>query len=322
VQAAAQAVGLALGPTLGGILVSSIGWRWVFWVNVPVGVIALALGWELLPRTRQMAPAVGLDRTGVVLVAGATTALLLFLSAVSGLSLPLAATIALAAAAVLAAGGSVRHQRRALHPLIDRTLLGDRVVWTGLLGALGGYLVLFGPLVLVPVVLTSAHPPSGGRPLGTLAAGLVLTSLPVGFAAAATLGGRLLPATWTDRRRGTLGVTIAGLALAALLVAPLDPAWLVPLLAVLGLGLGVFTPSNNAQVMGAIPAASSGTAGGMLNMTRSLGTALGVCGITLSLHLGAARTGVALLLVVAGLTLVSVLAAGTPPFHPRRSGPP
>ena len=55
VQAGAQALGLALGPVVGGLLVASAGWRWIFFVNVPVGVVAVVAGWFLLPRTRQRA---------------------------------------------------------------------------------------------------------------------------------------------------------------------------------------------------------------------------------------------------------------------------
>ncbi len=70
-----------------------------------------------------------------------------------------------------------------------------------------------------------------------------------------------------------------------MLWAPLTPGWLAVLLAVLGLGLGTFTPANNTLVMRAIPATASGTGGGLVNMTRGLGTALGVALVTLALHL-------------------------------------
>src|SRR2546430_12562834 len=52
IQAGAQALGLALGPVAGGLLVASAGWRSIFFINVPVGVVAVAAGWVLLPRTR------------------------------------------------------------------------------------------------------------------------------------------------------------------------------------------------------------------------------------------------------------------------------
>ena len=64
VQAGAQAVGLALGPTLGGLLTATVGWRAVYWVNVPVGIVAVVAGRYLLPRTRQFSTAGEVRRAG------------------------------------------------------------------------------------------------------------------------------------------------------------------------------------------------------------------------------------------------------------------
>ena len=155
VQAAAQAIGLALGPTLGGLLVSTWGWRWVFGINVPIGIVAVVAGIYLLPRSKTLTPTTGRDRSGLLLLFTATTAGLLAISAVSGLGLPRWAPIALLATAVATAAGFALRERRAAAPLVDLALLSDRTVGSGLLGALCGYLVLFGPLVLVPIVLTS-----------------------------------------------------------------------------------------------------------------------------------------------------------------------
>ena len=278
IQAAAQAIGLALGPTVGGLLVATLGWRWVFGINVPVGVVAVVAGVYFLPRSRSLIPIAGWDLSGVLLLGTATTAGLLGVSAVSGLGLPgwaPAALLLLSAAGVV---GFVLRERRAAAPLLDPALARDRTIGAGLLGALSGYLALFGPLVLVPIVLTAAGS-------SELHAGLVLTALPAGFALAATTGERLLPRAWTDRRRSTLGASLALAVLGALATAPLTATWLVPLLATLGAALGVFIPANNTLVMHAIPARAAGTGGGLLNMTRSLGTALGVALVTLALHL-------------------------------------
>src|SRR5215475_4268837 len=75
VQAAAQAIGLGLGPTLGGLLTDAAGWRAVYWINVPVGIAAVLAGRLLLPRTRQLSSARAFDWPGAVLLATATTAL-------------------------------------------------------------------------------------------------------------------------------------------------------------------------------------------------------------------------------------------------------
>lgn len=305
VQAAAQALGLALGPTVGGALVSTVGWRWVFGVNVPIGMVALVGGHYLLPRTRARTRVAGFDWAGLGLLALATTSTLLGVSAASGLGMPGWSVVVLFAVGAGAGWGFVRRQRRAAEPLLDLSLLRVRAVASGLAGALSGYLVLFGPLVLVPVVLTA-----GGS--SELTAGLVLTALPAGFALAATGGDRLLPQSLTDRGRCVLGATVFAAAVAGLLAVPLSVAWLLVVLAVTGLGLGTFTPANNAMIMRAIPARSSGTGGGLVNMARGLGTALGVALVTLALHLaanGGVRTGALwaalILLAVSALALVS-----------------
>ena len=83
-QAGAQAVGLALGPVAGGLLVASAGWRSIFFINVPVGVVAVAAGWFLLPRTRYRSARQGADPLGLILLAAAATGTLVAVSADPG----------------------------------------------------------------------------------------------------------------------------------------------------------------------------------------------------------------------------------------------
>ncbi|MFJ4090557.1 MFS transporter [Kitasatospora sp. NPDC089913] len=335
VQAAAQGLGLALGPSLGGLLVAHASWRWVFWINVPVALVGIVAGWFLLPRTRVEAapalprprpvagPAVGpvggtflgpgggsepdrgrFDLAGLLLLGGSTTALLLALSAASGLPLPAWAVAALLAAAVLCALALVRQERRATRPILAPGLVNTPGVRPGLAVALIGYLLLFCPLVLGPVLLAEAGLP-------TARSGLVITVLPAAFAVAATVGGGLLPRGWSDVLRCRFGAALAGAGLlgCALLPALAAPAVLLagPLL-VLGGGLGLLLPANNALVMRAIPAECSAVGGGMVNMARSLGTALGTALPVLGVHLaGPALGGRSVLLalaVVAGLAVV------------------
>jgi MFS family permease len=311
VQAAAQALGLALGPTLGGLLVDTLGWQWVFWVNVPVGIVAVAAGRFLLPRTRQRTPVAVFDWSGLMLLATATTAILLAVSSVSGLSLPAVVPAILFVLGVLAGCGFVARQRRFRSPLVDLRLLADRAVSWGLAAALGGYLVLFGPLVLMPVALAGA-----GESVARI--GLVVTVLPAGFGLAAVLGGRLLPHGWSERRRCLLGAALCVLALAPMAVLPLTVPVLLVVLALLGIGLGLFTPANNTMVMAAIPKTCSGIGGGLVNMARGLGTALGVAAVTLVLHLagipGGTRWVCALLAVVGLAVAVAAGLAGRRPL--------
>lgn len=297
VQAAAQALGLALGPALGGVLVASVGWEWVFWVNVPVGIVALVAGRFLLPRTRHRTELGRFDWTGLALLAGATTTFMVGLSGLSGLPVPTWVSLAVLLLSAAAVAAFVARERRATNPLLDLSLLRPRAVSVGLFGAMCAYLVLFGPLALFPQVL-------GVGGVG----GLVLSSLPVGFALAAVLAERLLPSRWGPRTRGLGGAALCGAALAAVLLAPTVPWWVAVCLLVLGIGLGIFIPANNSTIMAAFPARVSATGGGLVNMARGLGTALGVAVVTLSLHLGetSGRPGAGPRLALAVLLLFAV----------------
>src|SRR6185312_6507480 len=311
VQAGAQAAGLALGPTLGGLLTATAGWRAVYWVNVPVGIAAVVAGRYLLPRTRQFSPPDRFDWPGTALLVTSTSALLLALSAVSGLSLPAWLTALLAVLALAAAAAFIRREARTRHPLIPVRLLRSRPLAFGLAGAACGYLALFGPLVLIPQVLASG-PGGAGR------TGLLLSALPVGFGLAALLGDLLLPKTWNDRRRALAG-------------ALLTQATVVPQLALVGLGLGIFVPANNTMIMRGTADSSASLVGGLVSMARGIGTAFGISLMALAWHLGShsypagnpgysgseqARPAFAVLAVVAATAAVIALASRTRPREP------
>jgi MFS family permease len=302
VQAAAQALGLALGPSVGGVLVTSLGWRWVFLVNVPVGCLAWAAGRYLLPRTRERTPLHRFDWPGLLLLAGTSTSLLLAISGVSGLPVPGRLSVTLLAAGMAGVFLFVLRERRTPSPLVELSALRPPAVSWGLFGALCGYLVLFGPLTLFPQVF-SAH--------GVAAAqtGFLLTGLPAGFGVAAVAADRLLPAGWTTRARALAGAGTGLVATIGLLVVPV--AWIVAPLVLLGAGLGVFIPANNGSIMSAIPGRIAATGGGLVNMGRSLGTALGVAMMTLCLHAGGAlRSGPQLALAVLAMFIVAAGASG------------
>ena len=148
----------------------------------------------------------------------------------------------------------------------------------GLSSGLISYLVLFGTLFVVPYYLSASH-------AGAARAGLQLAVLPAAIAVAAPVAGRLL------NRVGHRPLTAGGMILAAigLLEIALWPSTpgLPTGLALAGLGLGAFTPANNATIMSAAPAGHTGVVSGVLNMTRGMGTALGVA-LASALYLAAA----------------------------------
>ncbi len=209
VQGAAQAIGLALGPAIGGLLIALGGWRLIFFVNLPAGVLGIVLARLLLPRSRT------LDKS----------------------------------------------------PEADRRPFDRPVLALGLASAMASYTVMFGVLYVVPYYLAAADTP-------VALAGLELAALPLALGLVAPLAGRL------SDRFGARAITGAGLLLAALGLAALalrhTGAGLPLGLALVGAGMGAFTPVNNATVMRAGPRSRAGLLSGVLNTTRTLGTALGV----------------------------------------------
>ncbi|MGA4792524.1 MFS transporter [Nocardia sp. AB354] len=303
VHAGAQALGLALGPLVGGVVVASLGWRWVYAINVPVGCLAVIAGRYLLPRTRTRAQSAGFDMPGVLLLLGLVAGVLTAASALSGLGMPGWTPAALVAFAIACALGLWQWERRTRPPLIDPALFAHPPLRRGLIGAWAAYLVLFGPLALFPQV----------GAVGAVGTGLLLTALPAGFAVAAVGGTRVLPSRWRAECRERIGAIVMVAATAALAIAPAMSWWVAVWLAVLGVGLGMFIPGNNAAIMTAVPEHRSGTAGGLVNMARGLGTAGGVAVVTLSLHLcdaaslpgDGARVAMTVLSVVAVAALIT-----------------
>jgi EmrB/QacA subfamily drug resistance transporter len=292
VQGAAQAVGLSVGPSVGGFLIDSSGWQWVFFIAVPFGLLGTVLAWLVLPTSRTPSPAdpaaepERFDWLGAALLGPAVGLVLLGLTYGNswGWTSPaLLATAGLAAACLVTLGYV---ERRSASPLIDLRLLRVPSFSRGLVAGLFSYAVLFGSLFLIPFYLERI------LGLGAAHTGLLLTPVPIALGVMAPIAGAL-----TDRigpgPPTFVGMSVAALALAGLALAPSTPLAFLGLLALLGIGLGLFTPPNNSAVMGSAPADRLGVAGGILNMTRSLGTSFGVAatgavlGLRLSAQLGA-----------------------------------
>lgn len=277
IQGAAQATGLALGPTVGGLLIGVAGWRSIFFLNGPVGLIGLVLAWLLLPRSRDLAPRVRFDWLGLGIFAPAVVAFLLALNVAANAGL--AEPLLLLVAAGLLAGVFIRREQRASAPMIDLRLFRNLDFSAGIASGLLSYLVLFAALFVVPFFLEHA------RGLSATRAGLELGVLPIALAAVAPFAGRARDRIGA-RIPTVTGILLVGVSLAALALADRSPAVIVVLLAAIGVGLGLFTPANNAAIMAAAPREHSGMAGGVLNLTRGLGTAIGVAvtGLVLGLR--------------------------------------
>jgi MFS transporter, DHA2 family, methylenomycin A resistance protein len=273
VWAAVSSLALPAGPLLGGLIVSAVGWRAVFWINPPVVAVCLVgvLAWVRAPGRRpgsQRPEGRRLDLAGVALATLCLAATVYAVIIASGSGV---AAVAAASVAVLAAVGLIAAERRVAEPLLPPALFARPAFRAVTMSALIMNLTSNGLLFLLTRYLQSIL---GHRPL---TAGLMLLPLFAPLAVTSPLAGRL------TARHGPRPVMLTGAAIAAagqlclLLITP-ETGYprLLPALLGVGLGVGLFTAPVVAAAMRAVPADRSGLASGINNTARQAGTALGV----------------------------------------------
>ena len=261
-----SAVGTALGPSFGGLLISGFGWQALFLVNVPLGLLTLWLAWYSLP-VRQVPPkaeTTRFDITGTVLLAMTLAAYALAMTSGRGHFGGL--NIALLLVTLVGAGLFIRTQSRAVSPLIPLAVFRDKSLVSGLATSALVATVMMATLLVGPFYLSIAL----GLP-ATLV-GLVLAAGPCVAALAGVPAGRLAD------RFGVQPMRLAGLATMALgclmlsLVPPaLGIAGYIIAIVVTTLGYAFFQTANNTAVMADVAAQRRGVIAGLLNLSRNLG---------------------------------------------------
>ncbi|HEY3940874.1 MAG TPA: DHA2 family efflux MFS transporter permease subunit [Acidimicrobiales bacterium] len=309
VQGAAQALGLAFGPAVGGLLLAAGGWRLIFLVNVPAGLAGMVAGWLLIPRSRHLGARSRFDWRGLSLFVPAVAALTAAVSFGDDRGWASPPILGGLVAGGILATGFVAWERRAAAPLLDRTLFGRRAFSVGVTGSFLANLVLFGVLFVAPFYLER------GLGVGAARAGLELTVMPLCLGLVAPVAGRLSDRVGSRSLTVTGMLVVAGALGAAVALGPGHAVFVVAL-AVAGVGLGLFIPANNAAVMSCTPKAESGVASGVLNMARGMGTALGLVltGLVYALAAsprGGLRSSLIFLAAVAGAAGAIALLSGS-----------
>ena len=272
IQGGVQALAMAIGPFVGGVLIATVGWQAIFYVNIPIGILGIIAALLILPPMRQSQQREKIDYLGAALFAGGLTLFVLaFNEGVKlGWESPTILTYFIAAIGLLFL--FVRTEFRVEHPLIDFRLFKDPAFFVGNVTALLSYYVLFTVLFLMPFYLEKV--------LGTSVAltGVLLTPLLLAMAVVAPLSGHIAD-QYGPRIMTTLGMLFAAVACLALTFMKTTasmPLVMAAVVILMGIGMGLFTPSNNSAVMNAAPTEKLGMAGSTLNMMRSLGLILGV----------------------------------------------
>jgi EmrB/QacA subfamily drug resistance transporter len=288
--AATFAVATIVGPLVGGVLVDHASWRWVFLVNLPLGAVALAGLALRLPAGRVDRPAKALDVTGAVLLAAATTTLML--TCVWGgdrFAWDSAAILGLIAATVALCGALLVCERRAADPIVPFAMLRTRSVAVASSALFLATAALFSITVFVPLFLETT---TGASPTQ---AGLLLIPAMLGITISTTLSGRSIARTGRYKRFPIAGLGLMSIALALLAALAGDPSRTATGvgLAVFGLGFGMVTQVLIVAVQNSVDRAQLGVATAATGFFRALGGALGaaVLGAVFAAHTGSHGSG-------------------------------
>ncbi|MGD9571108.1 MAG: MFS transporter [Thermoleophilia bacterium] len=273
-----SAIGTALGPALGGALIAAAGWRAVFLVNVPLGLLALLLALRCLPTDGPATPAERrFDVGGTILLFLALGAYAL---ATTTGRVPGAALLGIAVASTAL---FVRHQARVAAPLVRPTMLRDPGLRAGLVTSALISTVMMATLVVGPFHL------SRGLGLGPAAVGLLMSAGPAVVVLAGIPAGRLVDRVGAARLT-TAGLVVMGGGTLALAVAPVRlgaPGYVAPIV-LLTLGYAVVQTANTTSVMAGAGPEGRGVTSGLLTLSRNLGliTGASVMGAVLALGAG------------------------------------
>jgi EmrB/QacA subfamily drug resistance transporter len=268
INAISVSAGLALGPTLGGLLTSLASWRLAFLINIPIGIAGLIYAWKVLPDLK--------GDSGTMDTAGAVTAFiflfsfLYFINQSQQLGLSLTTGIVLSIS-VISGTCFFYIESRSPQPMVNLALFKHRTFSLGTLSAILNFMSQYIMVFLTPFYLQRALHYSPDR------IGLLMTCFPLAVMAVAPISGTLSDRIGT-KLPATAGAAICALAMVAMSLLPTNasPAAVGWRLALFGIGTGIFQSPNNSAIMGTVPRPYLGIASGILATARNTGMALGI----------------------------------------------
>jgi EmrB/QacA subfamily drug resistance transporter len=264
-------LGIAVGPLLGGYLATHFGWRSVFFINIPVGLVAFLLSARTIPSMSPIAIARRFDILGAALFFAGLTTLLLPLDEAHLWGWFSVRTLSLISLSLLLLAVFVRVELRTPEPMIDLRLFRNRTFTASTVSSVLNFMSMSAVLFLVPYYLIL------GRGFTPERAGVLLASLSIPMAMVAPFSGFLSDKIGT-RTPAVLGMVImlAGCTLLTRLNADTSLLFLAIGLGIAGVGTGVFISPNNSAIMGSANRSQQGIAAGVRATARNVGNVLGI----------------------------------------------
>lgn len=262
----------AVGPSLGGFLTEYLGWRWVFFVNLPAGLLSLWFIWRYLPRIRhgENAPA-RLDWLGALLIALTLGSLLLLVEWLSQ-GKPASTLIALAAAAALSGIALIWWERRCANPVLPLGMFSDRSLRPLLVLSLVLGFCMFSVMYYAPLLF------QGGFGLSPKQAGLLITPLAVFITVGSIVNGRIVMRLTSPNSMLYVGLSCfcaAALLLTQTIIAT-PHALIYASMMLAGMGLGMLLPNLTLFAQASVQRTQLGVATAMMQSTRMIGGMLGM----------------------------------------------
>jgi len=267
-------LGAALGPVVGGFLTSVFSWQYIFFVNLPVGIIAILLGMHVIPRLDPVTPSAKMDNGGIVLVFVALGTLIVGLTTLQGTD-PVMGIAALVISVIFWILFYLQ-ERRAREPLVNIALFSGRAYSLQNVCVLLIQMAMSGVMVIMPFYLEIV------KKIPIDNAGTILLALPVGMIVTAPIAGKISDVIGTKKPIIT-GFVLCTIALFFLstISAHTSIGHICIYLLLLGAGTGVaFSPLNSA-VMGECPVKDRGSTSGLVKVMTNLGSSLGVATVML-----------------------------------------
>jgi EmrB/QacA subfamily drug resistance transporter len=266
------ALGAVVGPVLGGLIVTNFAWEWVFLINLPVGIFAIAMTRRIVPESRDPHASSRIDVPGVALSSAGIFLVVYALIEASHAGWTSTQTLGLLAAGGVLMVAFVLWERRAADPMMKIELFRIRNFWVG---NVIGFAISFGMLGIFFPMTIFLQQVLGFTPIR---AGLTMSPLSITIMLTAPWAGRLVD------RIGARYILFAGLSLTSggivFLITQIDLAssWpqLMPALMMIGAGMGLTFAPMTAAAMRDVPPRIAGSASGIINTTRNVGQVLGI----------------------------------------------